>query len=133
MSRSEPDWPIARHDKTPVSMGVSELRSGTIPPAVRVSSPLDRGHDRDCLPGLDRIIALDEFQARADKDRFIVRAQRWGLSIKWFQQRGPRLPLCHFDAGFGCAGEIPQLGIELHVLLHPFDSAIKSFRRTPMH
>src|SRR2546428_2179977 len=86
--------------------------------AVPPSSALHRRHDRDLVARFDHVIALDEFDARADKNRLIMRAEWRHFVIKLFEQIGDRCSLIKIDVERVPSGQIAEMRIELHANLH---------------
>ena len=73
------------------------------------SSALHRRHDRDLVARFDHVIALDEFDARADKNRLTMRAEWRHFAIKLFEQIGDRCSLVKIDIERLASRQIAQL------------------------
>ena len=82
------------------------------------SSSLHRRHDCDLVPRFDLVVAIDEFNASADQNSFIMDAQGRNLRIKLLKQICDRRVAGKIDIERLASRQIAQLGIELDADLH---------------
>jgi hypothetical protein len=86
--------------------------------AVRNSTALHRRHDRDFLPGIQLVIAIDKFQVSADQNALVMGTKRGFLSINPFEQFANSRALRKVKLQLVNSNKFTQLRIKLHPHFH---------------